>query len=182
MFKFIILLAALTCTAHAADSTEYCAGIVYGPKAAFKIDAPEGWVLDNTSGAAMKLHCVLYPEGETWTDSPVIMYARIASTTHENIREFIKYSVAEFRSQSKDFHLKEFKRGEVNTHEYIVMDYSNGPYENYERVAYFQMDKAVGYVVFSSVTEEGFAEHADALLQLTQTFTYMPAFINYSPD
>jgi hypothetical protein len=30
----------------------YRGGIVYGPKAAFNIGAPKGWVLDNESGAS----------------------------------------------------------------------------------------------------------------------------------
>ena len=38
---------------------KYPGGIVYGPKAAFNIAAPEGWVLDNESGAQQGLPCVL---------------------------------------------------------------------------------------------------------------------------
>ena len=41
-------------------------GIVYGPKAAFHIAAPEGWVLDNQAGAEQGLPCVLYPKVPTW--------------------------------------------------------------------------------------------------------------------
>ena len=32
----------------------YRGGIVHGPKAAFNISAPEGWVLDNESGNAVR--------------------------------------------------------------------------------------------------------------------------------
>ena len=42
---------------------KYPGGIVYGPKAAFNIAAPEGWVLDNESGVEQGLPCVLYPKG-----------------------------------------------------------------------------------------------------------------------
>jgi hypothetical protein len=54
-------------------------GIVYGPKAAFKIDAPKGWVLDNSAGAAQGLPCVLYPKGSTWSraDDVGILVRRI---------------------------------------------------------------------------------------------------------
>jgi hypothetical protein len=47
---------------------KYRGGIVYGPKAAFNIAAPEGWVLDNKSGMSQGQPCVLYrkvPHGET---------------------------------------------------------------------------------------------------------------------
>src|SRR5688572_8354244 len=56
------------------------AGIVYGPKAAFNIRAPEGWVLDNRAGVSQGLPCVLYPKGSTWADADAVMYAKIAST------------------------------------------------------------------------------------------------------
>ena len=52
----------------------YPGGIVYGPKAAFKIDAPAGWVLDNSAGAEQGLPCVLYPKGSTWSDAKAIMF------------------------------------------------------------------------------------------------------------
>src|SRR5437588_11838875 len=59
---------------------KYPGGIVYGPNAAFNIAAPEGWVLDNESGAQQGLPCVLYPKGQPWADAKTIMYAKIAST------------------------------------------------------------------------------------------------------
>jgi len=37
----------------------YRGGIVYGPKAAFNIAAPGGWVLDNQAGVEQGLPCVL---------------------------------------------------------------------------------------------------------------------------
>ena len=52
---------------------KYPGGIVYGPKAAFNISAPEGWVLDNESGVDQGLPCVLYPKGSTWADANAVM-------------------------------------------------------------------------------------------------------------
>jgi tetratricopeptide (TPR) repeat protein len=37
-------------------------GIVYGPKAAFNISAPQGWILDTESGVNQGMPCVLYPQ------------------------------------------------------------------------------------------------------------------------
>ena len=65
-------------------------GVVYGPKAAFAIAAPNGWVLDNKSGAVDGLPCVLYPKDTTWQTSPVVMYAKIASTTRYKISSTYK--------------------------------------------------------------------------------------------
>jgi hypothetical protein len=69
----------------------YPGGIVYGPKASFKIDAPAGWVLDNSAGAEQKLPCVLYPKGSTWSDAKAIMYAKIASTDYEDVGKFVPW-------------------------------------------------------------------------------------------
>jgi hypothetical protein len=57
---------------------QFPGGIVYGPKAAFTIKAPEGWVLDNSSGVSQGLPCVLYPKGSTWQEAKTIVYAKIA--------------------------------------------------------------------------------------------------------
>ena len=63
-------------------------GIVHGPKAAFIISAPQGWLLDNQSGNSLGLPCVLYPKGSSWDDQKVFMYAKIASTEHPNAEKF----------------------------------------------------------------------------------------------
>jgi hypothetical protein len=49
-------------------------GIVNGPKAAFNIAAPDGWVLDTESGKHQDLPCVLYPKGSSWSDAKTVMY------------------------------------------------------------------------------------------------------------
>jgi hypothetical protein len=71
----------------------YRGGIVYGPKAAFDIRAPEGWVLDNESGKSQGLPCVLYPKGSSWADAKTIMYAKIASTEFEDVNEFVAWAI-----------------------------------------------------------------------------------------
>src|SRR4029077_991173 len=53
-------------------------GIVYGPKAAFKISAPSDWVLDNSAGVEQGLPCVLYPKDSSWQDAKTIITPKIA--------------------------------------------------------------------------------------------------------
>ena len=81
--KSPIVVGCLCCVVFAMVSISaqenYRGGIVYGPKAAFNIAAPEGWVLDNQAGAEQGLPCVLYPKGSSWADAKTIMYAEIAS-------------------------------------------------------------------------------------------------------
>ena len=51
----VVCLALLFLPALVAAQNKNVGGIVYGPKAAFNIAAPEGWVLDNESGVEQGL-------------------------------------------------------------------------------------------------------------------------------
>src|SRR5436309_1737313 len=87
----LLALAALSPCIPAQET--FRGGVVYGPKAAFKIDAPEGWVLDNNSGVKQGLPCVLYPKSSSWGDAKTIMYAKIASTEFEDVNEFVATAI-----------------------------------------------------------------------------------------
>jgi len=92
----ISILALLGVTALSASilgQQSYRGGIVYGPKAAFDIRAPEGWVLDNESGKNQGLPCVLYPKGSSWADAKTIMYAKIAGTKFEDVNAFVATAI-----------------------------------------------------------------------------------------
>src|SRR5437588_2113749 len=52
----VVCLALLFLPAGVPAQNQYAGGIVYGPKAAFNIAAPEGWVLDNESGVEQGFH------------------------------------------------------------------------------------------------------------------------------
>src|SRR5881392_4488071 len=77
----------------------YRGGIVYGPKAAFNISAPEGWVLDNKSGVEQGQPCVLYPKGSSWSDAKTVMYAKIASTQYEDVDKFVAIAIKEMKDR-----------------------------------------------------------------------------------
>jgi hypothetical protein len=65
----LFLLVAVSLFSSFSFGQTYPGGIVYGPKAAFNINAPEGWVLDNESGSQQGMPCVLYPKGQSWADA-----------------------------------------------------------------------------------------------------------------
>ncbi len=97
--KSPIVVGCLCCVVFAMVSISaqenYRGGIVYGPKAAFNIAAPEGWVLDNQAGVEQGLPCVLYPKGSSWADAKTIMYAKIASTQFEDVNAFVATAIKE---------------------------------------------------------------------------------------
>src|ERR1700732_1177728 len=90
-------IALLPLSGIAVAQDTYPGGIVYGPKAAFNIAAPEGWVLDNQAGAEQGLPCVLYPKGSSWADAKTIMYAKIASTQFEDVNAFVAMAIKEMQ-------------------------------------------------------------------------------------
>lgn len=169
----------LNCNAQTKSKSQLEAGIVYGPKAAYKIDAPKNWVLDNISGQSSGLPCVLYINGYTWEDSPVIMYAKIASQTFTDIDKFIAFAIKEFKKEDPKFYFKEFKNGKRNGYKYVIMNYRGGPYNSYERVFYIQMKNAVGYVVFSARNENDFNKYSEVIFDIVNSFQYKPEFINF---
>jgi len=89
----LALLAATALSPGLLGQEAFRGGIVYGPKAAFDIAAPDGWGLDNESGKNQGLPCVLYPKGSSWADAKTIMYAKIASTEFEDVNEFVAWAI-----------------------------------------------------------------------------------------
>lgn len=149
--------------------------IVYGPKGAFNIAAPAGWVIDNTAGKGNGLPCVLFPKGQTWQTAEPMMYAKIASTSVEDAEAFAKTAIEEMKKERGDYEVKRVATGKTKGGQtYFINQYS--PSENYprlERVAYVQMPKAVAYVVFSCDGEPALRKHQRALTELLESMMAM---------
>jgi len=169
----LALVLAISSSQLAADQTPF--GIVYGPKGAFKIMAPEGWVLDNSAGLDQGLPCVLFPKGDTWEKAEPLMYAKIAGTDVTNHEAFAAKAIKEMKRERGDFAVKRLDSGKTSDgRPYFVNDYApTDEYPRHERVAYIQMPKAVAYVVFSADTKEGLRKHEGALKQVLASFASM---------
>jgi hypothetical protein len=146
-------------------------GIVYGPKGAFNISAPKGWVLDPSAGAAQGLPCVLYPKGMTWDAADPIMYAKIASTDYEDYEKFAAEAVADMKEKRPGIKPKRVDAGKTKGGQlYFINDYpATKAYPRHERVAYVQLPKAVAYIVFSADEEANFRKHQDALSEAVKS-------------
>ena len=170
----------LTLIGFSQQSSKYAGGIVYGPKAAFQIFAPENWILDNQAGMNMGLPCVLYLKSYHWSDSPVIMYAKIASTNFEANQLFIDFAIKEFQNRDTTFTYTKVKNFETkDKFDVIVNDYSQNSHSQLDRVAYIQVKNAVCYIVFSTAKKEDFEKYADDIYKVIDTFEYKPEYINY---
>jgi hypothetical protein len=171
---FLFGLALLVACDGAFAQQTYPGGIVYGPKAAFKIDAPAGWVLDNSAGAEQGLPCVLYPKGSTWADANAIMYAKIAGTDYEDVGKFVATAI----QQMEKVHGKPKEKvdsGKTGDGQpYFINEYpATKSYSQWERVAYIQLPKAVAYIVFSARDEASYRKNFPALNEVLKSFAYM---------
>jgi hypothetical protein len=170
----VVCLALLFLPAGVPAQNQYAGGIVYGPKAAFNIAAPEGWVLDNESGVEQGLPCVLYPKGESWADARTVIYAKIAGTNYEDAEKFVQVAIKQMHSKHGKPKEKIDKGTTGNGQSFFINEYpATKTYSQWERVAYIQLPKAVAYIVLSSRDEASYRKDAHALREVLKRFTYL---------
>jgi hypothetical protein len=164
----------VSCIAGLAQDTQFPGGIVYGPKAAFNISAPPGWVLDNSAGAEQGLPCVLYPKDSTWADAKTVIYAKIASTQYEDVGKFVAVAIKEMEKTHGKPKEKIVSGKTGDGKAYFINEYpATKNYSQWERVAYVQLPKAVAYVVLSSRDEASYRKDSPALAEVLKTFVYL---------
>src|SRR2546425_10291336 len=152
----------------------YRGGIVHGPKAAFNISAPEGWVLDNESGKGQDLPCVLYPKGSSWSDAKTVMYAKIASPQWEGVNAFVAWAIKGMEKTHGKPKEKIASGKTKDGHDYFVNEYpATKTYSQWERVGYVQLPRAVAYIVLSSRDEASYRKDSSALQEVLKTFVYL---------
>jgi hypothetical protein len=153
---------------------QYRGGIVYGPKAAFNIAAPDGWVLDNESGQQQGMPCVLYPKGESWSDARTVIYAKIASTQFEDVNAFVAKAIKEMAKKHGKPKEKIASGKTHDGHPYFINEYpATKTYSQWERVGYVQLPHAVGYIVLSSRDQASYRKDSGALEKVLKTLFYL---------
>jgi hypothetical protein len=149
-------------------------GIVYGPKAAFNISAPEGWVLDNQAGVEQGQPCVLYPKGESWADARTIMYAKIAGTQFEDVNEFVSWAIKGMEKVHGKPKEKIASGKTADGRDYFINEYpATKTYSQWERVGYVQLPHAVAYIVLSSRDQASYRKDSGALQEALKTLVYV---------
>ena len=170
----LALLALATLSPCIPAQETFRGGVVYGPKAAFKIDAPGGWVLDNNSGVKQGLPCVLYPKDSSWADAKTIMYAKIASTEFEDVNEFVAWAIKGMKAKHGTPKEKIAFGKTQDGRDYFINEYSaTKTYSQWERVGYVQLPHAVAYIVLSSRDKASYSKDAPALEKVLKTLVYI---------
>jgi len=151
-------------------------GLVYGEGHAFWLTAPDGWVLDNTSGVDQGLHAVFYPWGSSWSDSPVVMYANTAlrdTAKSESLESFIAGDVDEARAQSP--HLRAERKPDLLTADgkhAAVRAFTADKWGNSEKVAYIPEHHVFVLLTLTSKTPGAFARSTQAFESLVKSYKF----------
>ncbi len=178
--KLSVLVALLICSLRLAVIAQPSAGgVVYGPKGAFNLNAPKGWVLDPTAGAEQGLPCVLYPKGDSWDTAEPLMYAKIASTDFEDAEKFVAAAIADMKQTRPGIKPTRLESGKTaGGLAYFINDYpATEAYPRHERVAYIQLPKAVAFIVYSADEEAAFQKHRGALSEAVKSLLSLE--VNY---
>jgi len=149
-------------------------GTVYGPKTAFNISAPEGWVVDNEAGKEQEMPCVLYPKGSSWTDAKTVMYANIAGTEFEGVNVFVSYAIKEMAAIHGKPKEKIASGKTKDAHDYFINEYpATKTYSQWERVGYVQLPRGVAFIVLTSRDKASYQEDSDKLEKVLKTLVYL---------
>jgi tetratricopeptide (TPR) repeat protein len=152
----------------------YRAGIVYGPKAAFDIAAPDGWVLDNESGKKQGMPCVLYPKGSSWADGKTVMYAKVASPQWEGVNAFVAWAIQGMK-EKRGMPKEKIASGKTKDgHDYFINEYpATKNYSQWERVGYVQLPQGVAYIVLTSRDQASYQRDSGVLQKVLKTLVYV---------
>jgi hypothetical protein len=149
-------------------------GIVYGSDYIFLLQVPKGWVMDCGSAVNQGIHCVFYPKGSNWKDSPVVMYASSRPKTRDIVTadDAAKDFVEEFHAKGHpEYRAKRIKTLKTDSGREAVIYHFNGDrWGNSEAVAYFVEDKTINFVVMTSSDPKRFASSLELLADSLGTF------------
>jgi len=153
-------------------------GIVYGKDHAFIIVAPDGWVLDNSSGVPRGLHAVLYKTGTTWAKADTVMYA---NTVHKEasgekvVGNVIKSDVKSFQaSASNQCVITDAPDLKTRSGQRVaVKQFFDASRHVYEAVAYIDESKIVVLLVLSAREEQAFTAALPAFKRLVASCRFL---------
>jgi hypothetical protein len=173
MKKLLFILYFLTISISIFSQEELNTGIIYGENFVFSLTAPDGWVLDNKSGARQGLQAVFYRKGESWNNATTVMYANAASLendAHKNLDQLIKYDMDSFKKQYSDLNITDGDAIFLKTGGTANIKYLSG---NFEAIAYVDAVKNEIMIVMSSRTKEAFDSSKSAFEILVKSDLYI---------
>lgn len=169
---YTALLLTVSSTVHAKCDT--C--ILYGKNHAFALTAPKGWVLDTSSGVAERRYQIFYPEGETWSKSPAIVYSRARQKDDriQTIEEQVADTLADFQPSSPNIKVAYQETIKVqHGKEAHVYYFTGDQWGNFEAAAYIDEPKTINFVVLSARTKESFLASLGTFEELIKSYVFI---------
>jgi len=171
------LLSLICLSIFGSDKKDMKTGIIYGSNFAYSLTAPEGWVLDNTSGVQNGLDAVFYKKGGSWAKSVAVMYTNTASledNAHRSLDLLMKYDVNEFMKNYPDMHITNGKDIILRNNKIAKVKYLFGKtYKNYEAVAYIDAGKNCIMIVISSKNKDEYDKSLQAFESIVKSYLYI---------
>lgn len=152
------------------------AGIIYTEDLVFSLTAPEGWVLDNHSGAQQGLPAVLYPRGSSWKEAPAVMYPtsdRKPASDHP-LQDVIAETVGQFRAASPALAVESLApvpTGDSRMAE--VRKLSGERQGTVEAIAFIEEADRVVLLILSARSETEYTAVLPAFLRLAGSYSYL---------
>jgi hypothetical protein len=174
IFAVVVLVLAAFVSDVYAGITEQGIGMLFGSDHAFYITAPKGWVLDNQSGVSQGLPMVFYPIGQTWKDSPVIVYGRSIPKDSQikSIPDQVNETVEDFRTHGNPNYKAELKSSLAlpNGLQVALYHFEGDQWCNYEAVGYIEEDKTINYLVFNARTKQAFDKYITSFPEFLSSY------------
>ena len=181
-YRSLLHLAALALNAIAASSLAQApggSGIIYGPRHAFMVEAPPGWVLDNQAGRARGLVAVFYRAGQSWQGGDAVMYVNTAVPDSGSVADPLRVIADDslrFTQQARGIRIElapslRTRDGRVSHVRY----FSGDPDGNWEAVAYIAETTVTPLLVLTARTRVAFRAALPAFSRLVQSYSFLTA-------
>jgi hypothetical protein len=159
------------------DTTTRKALVIEGDNHLFMVSAPDGWVLDDTSGMGSRIRCVFYPRGEKWATASTVMYVNPLHGFGAKARTVSTLMADDEKSFKENSpHGKVSDGGTIQTmgkKTAVVRYFSRDGGPAHEAVAYVPESDLVMLLVLSSKTPKGFQGALAAYRELVQSYSWV---------
>lgn len=157
------------------ETTTGGAALIVGPTFALTVRAPEGWVLDTRAGRRQGLQAVLYPEGGSWGESPVVMYCQvIGRDATRNRQGVIGADIESHRGSAPTAVVSEQKEIPVTRGSAaMVRRYAGGARGTIEETAYLEERTVIVLFILTSRDQEGFERSLASFAKLVSSYSFL---------
>lgn len=132
--------------------------------------------MDNQAAVPQGLHAVFYPEGFTWDNAPVVMYANAAhkGPGEETVQTLMEGDEARFRANAPDLTVSQADDLETSDNNQAkVRIFSGEASGNFEAVAYVDGKKVIVILVLRSRTKKDFEASLPAFEKVVGSYCFM---------